>query len=113
MKKVRLENAFFVIFVCFVSIRIDMPYTFVKHKQSFWSNILILAAFRRGYMESDGGWINPFNGFEYNLLKTSQSWNYSRILCQEMGGDLATHGIQAWEIRRFEFSLRNKEICKH
>ena len=51
-------------------------------------------------MELDDGWITPLNGFQYKHVNTTQSWNSSRVLCREMGGDLATHGIQVWETRR-------------
>ena len=71
-----------------------------------WLHILynslhcISAAFYYGYLELEGGWITPLDGFQYKLVTTAQSWQRSRNACQRMGGDLATHGVQNWVTRR-------------
>ena len=59
------------------------------------------AALLRGYMTLDGGWIAPFNGYKYKATATSQSWNASRSLCQEEGGDLAQYGVRDVAIRMY------------
>ena len=58
------------------------------------------AVIRRGFLQLDDGWISPLNGFQYKITTTAQTWHRSRSLCQGMGGDLATHGLQDWETRR-------------
>ena len=57
------------------------------------------AALLRGYMTLDGGWIAPFNGYKYKAITTGQSWNASRSVCQEEGGDLAQYGVRDVAIR--------------
>ena len=52
------------------------------------------AALLRGYMTLDGGWIAPFNGYQYKATTTCQTWNASRSVCQEEGGDLAHYGVR-------------------
>ena len=61
------------------------------------------AVIRRGFMQLDDGWISPLNGFQYKFITLGRDWQYSRSVCQGMGGDLATHGLQDWGIRRYEF----------
>ena len=46
----------------------------------------ISAALLRGYMTLNGGWIAPFNGYQYKAITARQSWSASRSLCQEEGG---------------------------
>ena len=58
------------------------------------------AVIRRGFLQLDDGWISLLNGFEYKLITASQTWYSSQSQCQEMGGDLATHGLKEWETRR-------------
>ena len=76
---------------------------FVRH---MFSQVLILfsaimsAALLRGYMKLDGGWIAPFNGYQYKATTTGQSWSASRSLCQEAeGADLAHYGVRDVAIR--------------
>ena len=57
------------------------------------------AALLRGYMTLDGGWIAPFNGYQYKAIATRQSWSASRSVCQEEGGDLAHYGVRDVAIR--------------
>ena len=57
------------------------------------------AALLRGYMMLDGGWIAPFNGYQYKVIAKRQSWGASRSLCQEEGGDLAQYGVRDVAIR--------------
>ena len=57
------------------------------------------AALLRGYMTLDGGWIAPFNGYQYKAIATRQSWNASRSLCQEEGADLVQYGVRDVAIR--------------
>ena len=57
------------------------------------------AALLRGYMTLDGGWIAPFNGYQYKSITTRQSWSASRSLCLEEGGDLAQYGVRDVAIR--------------
>ena len=57
------------------------------------------AALLRGYVTLDGGWIAPFNGYQYKATTTYQSWNASRSVCQEEGGDLAQYGVRDVAIR--------------
>ena len=52
------------------------------------------AALLRGYITLDGGWIAPFNGYQYKAITTRQSWNASRSLCHIEGGDLAQYGVR-------------------
>ena len=59
----------------------------------------VSAALLRGYMTLDGGWIAPFNGYQYKATATYQSWSASRSLCQEEGGDLAQYGVRDVAIR--------------
>ncbi|XP_076817837.1 C-type mannose receptor 2-like isoform X1 [Clavelina lepadiformis] len=40
------------------------------------------------------GWFVAGNGFEYKLTRREQSWEESRTVCQQMGGDLATKGFE-------------------
>ena len=51
------------------------------------------------YMTLDGGWIAPFNGYQYKATATRQSWSASRSVCQEEGGDLAQYGVRDVAIR--------------
>ena len=75
---------------------------FARH---MFSQVFILfsanmsAALLRGYMTLDGGWIAPFNGYQYKAIATRQSWSASRSLCQEEGGDLAQYGVRDVAIR--------------
>ena len=57
------------------------------------------AALLRGYMTLDGDWIAPFNGYQYKVTTTYQSWSASRSVCQEEGGDLAQYGVRDVAIR--------------
>ena len=57
------------------------------------------AALLRGYVTLDGGWIAPFNGYQYKAITTGQSWSASQSLCQEEGGDLAQYGVRDVAIR--------------
>ena len=57
------------------------------------------AALLRGYMTLDGGWIAPFNGYQYKASTTRQSWSASRSVCQEEGADLAQYGVRDVAIR--------------
>ena len=57
------------------------------------------AALLRGYLTLDGGWIAPFNGYQYKAITTIQSWSASRSVCQEEGGDFAQYGVRDVAIR--------------
>ena len=63
------------------------------------ANHYFSAVIRRGFLQLDDGWISPLDGFQYKSIANGQSWQSSRSKCQEIGGDLATHGIQDWETR--------------
>ena len=47
----------------------------------------------------DDGWIAPFNGYQYKFINSSQSWEKSRTICRNFGGDLIVYGIQKAAIR--------------
>ena len=55
----------------------------------------------RGYVELEDGWISPFNGYQYKVNDTRQSWNESRIACQSWGGDLIVHGFRDHTARQY------------
>ena len=57
------------------------------------------AALLRGYLTLDGGWIVPFNGYQYKAIATRLSWSASRSVCEEEGGDLAQYGVRNVAIR--------------
>ncbi|CAK8695843.1 unnamed protein product [Clavelina lepadiformis] len=40
------------------------------------------------------GWYAPSNGYQYKVLISRQSWQESRRLCQDLGGDLAVAGTR-------------------
>ena len=48
----------------------------------------------RGFVELDDGWISPLNGYQYKVNQTRQTWDESRTMCQNLGGDLIVHGFQ-------------------
>ena len=52
------------------------------------------AALLRGYIIMEDGWIAPFNGYQYKASPNRQTWNESRSLCQQWGGDLAQYGAR-------------------
>jgi len=52
-----------------------------------------------GYMHLDDGWITPFNGYQYKETSTIQSWEDSRTICKNWGGDLAVYGVRDIAIR--------------
>jgi len=47
------------------------------------------------------GWVNPLNGFKYKLTPEQQSWDKSREICKQWGGDLAVYGIIELGARRY------------
>ena len=47
------------------------------------------------------GWYITSDGYIYKLTTGRQSWEKSRQLCQEWGGDLAVHGVKALKSRRY------------
>ena len=57
------------------------------------------AALLCGYMTLNGGWIAPFNAYQYKASTTRQSWSASRSVCQEERGDLAQYGVRDVAIR--------------
>ena len=44
------------------------------------------------------GWYTPGNSYQYFVTSTSQSWQNSRILCQQLGGDLASIGLRDFDV---------------
>ena len=52
------------------------------------------AALLRGYVELPDGWISPFNGYQYKLTPSLQSWVSTRSICQSWGGDLVVYGVR-------------------
>ena len=51
-------------------------------------------ALHRGYTTKSNAWVVPLNGHQYRAATGGLSWNESRSLCQQLGGNLAQYGIQ-------------------
>ena len=46
------------------------------------------------------GWYTPGNSYQYYVTNSSQSWQDSRMICQRLGGDLASVGLRNLSILR-------------
>ncbi|XP_076809671.1 alpha-N-acetylgalactosamine-specific lectin-like [Clavelina lepadiformis] len=51
------------------------------------------------YQQPDDGWYAPSNGYQYKVMTSTQSWEESRRLCQDLSGDLAAVGMRDLTIR--------------
>ncbi|CAK8695442.1 CD209 antigen-like protein 2 isoform X2 [Clavelina lepadiformis] len=49
---------------------------------------------------AEDGWYTPNNGYQYKVVDTVQTWQESRVLCQDMGGDLAVVGMRNLAVRK-------------
>ena len=64
-------------------------------KNQTWDNRRIIEAVTKSYVLHV-----PPNMYAYKLTSSRQSWQESRQLCQNWGGDLAVHGVKTLENRK-------------
>ncbi|CAK8695694.1 unnamed protein product [Clavelina lepadiformis] len=71
----------------------ELQRTLVQHEE-------LIVALQNRRLIPCAGWYSPNNGFQYQLSSTKQNWQESRMLCQQIGGDLAALGIKNFHMRK-------------
>ena len=53
----------------------------------------------RGYSNLNDQWIAPFNGYQYKITESTHSWEESRRICQDWGGEMVVYGVRDFQMR--------------
>ena len=72
----------------------------VCYLETLLSKSMIKKIFSNGILFSDG-WFTSLHGYQYkNTSSNGKTWEESRRICQNWGGDLMVHGVRDPAIRK-------------